>query len=162
MDDGHDTTTHSKGTIWVIVQAALFVFFLAALIAGETLDDFAGLVYLRSAGILIALFGSFVSFWSFRQFGSKVSPFPMPVDGARLIETGPYRYVRHPMYSGIIAFTFGAGLAYASPAAMLASVLFLIFFLAKTGREEEMLVDSVPGYRAYRSRVEWRLIPKII
>jgi protein-S-isoprenylcysteine O-methyltransferase Ste14 len=119
-------------------------------------------VYLRSAGLLIALLGSFVSIWALRSFGSRVSPFPKPVEGATLIERGPYRFVRHPMYSGIIAFTFGAGLAYASPAAMLSGPLFLVFFLAKTGREEEMLVESVAGYRAYRSRVHWRLIPWVI
>ena len=154
--------SESKGTIWVVVQGALFAFFLAALILGERMDDFGGLVYLRSAGLLLALFGSFVSIWAFRSFGSKVSPFPRPLEGATLIERGPYRFVRHPMYSGIIAFTFGAGLAYASTAAMLTGPLFFVFFLAKTGREEEMLVESVSGYRAYRSRVHWRLIPWII
>ena len=92
----------------------------------------------------------------------RVSPFPKPVDGAQLVESWPYRYVRHPMYSGIVLFTLGVGLAYANPVVLLTSFTFLVFFMAKTGREEEMLVAGVPGYRAYRSAVHWRLIPFVM
>lgn len=150
------------GIGWVIVQAVLFGFFIVALIAGEPMTDFPGLIYLRSAGLLLALFGSGISLWSAVEHRFRVSPFPRPVDGARLVESGPYRFVRHPMYSGIIAFTMGAGLAYANLAAAITGLIFFIFFMAKTGREEEMLVVAVPGYREYRSAVPWRLIPKVI
>jgi protein-S-isoprenylcysteine O-methyltransferase Ste14 len=157
-----NTESTSRGVWWVAVQGVIFGYFFAALLVGETVDEFSGLVYLRSAGLLIALFGSGVSIWSVILHGSRLSPFPKPVDGASLIDAGPYRFVRHPMYSGIIAFTFGCGLAYANIAASLAALMFLIFFIAKTGREEEMLVDVVPGYRKYRSSVVWRLIPRVI
>ena len=66
------------------------------------------------------------------------------------------------MYSGIIAFTLGAGIAYANPAAAVVGVVFFLFFLAKTSAEEEFLVEAVPGYRGYRSRVGWRLIPRVV
>ena len=157
-----NTESTSRGVWWVAVQGAIFGYFFAALLTGETVEEFSGLVYLRSAGLLIALFGSGVSIWSVILHGSRLSPFPKPVNGARLIEGGPYRFVRHPMYSGIVAFTFGSGLAYANIAAALSALMFLIFFIAKTGREEEMLVDVVPGYRKYRSTVVWRLIPRVI
>lgn len=150
------------GVGWVVVQAILFVFYFVALIAGEPMKDFAGLIYLRSAGLLLALVGSGVSLWSALEHRFRMSPFPRPVDGARLIESGPYRFVRHPMYSGIIAFTIGAGLAYANLAAAITGIMFFIFFMAKTGREEELLVVAVPGYRSYRSAVPWRLIPKVV
>jgi protein-S-isoprenylcysteine O-methyltransferase Ste14 len=45
---------------------------------------------------------------------------------------------------------------------LLTSFTFLVFFMAKTGREEEMLVATVPGYRGYRSDVAWRLIPFVM
>ncbi len=157
-----ETESTPRGVWWVAVQGAIFGYFFAALLIGETVDEFSGLVYLRSAGLLIALFGSGVSIWSVILHGSRLSPFPKPVDGAKLIDIGPYRFVRHPMYSGIIAFTFGCGLAYANVAAALAGLMFIIFFIAKTGREEEMLADVVPGYRKYRSLVVWRLIPRVI
>lgn len=146
----------------MVVQSALFIFFVVALFTGETIDDFEGLVYIQSAGLLLALFGAFVSGWSFLQHRSGVSPFPRPVEGAVLVDTGPYRYVRHPMYSGIIAFTLGAGVAFAVPAAALVSPAFVLFFMVKSGHEEEMLAASVPGYREYRSDVHWRLIPRVL
>jgi protein-S-isoprenylcysteine O-methyltransferase Ste14 len=150
------------GVGWVIAQGVLVVFFVVALIAGERLQGFDGIVYLQSAGLLIALFGSFVSIWTAVQHGSRLSPFPKPVEDAVLIETGPYRFVRHPMYSGIIAFVLGCSVAYLVPAAMLTAPAFFVFFLAKTGHEEQLLADAVPGYRAYRSTVHWKLIPRVV
>ena len=161
-DRGAADPVHSRGVWWLVVQGGLFVFFVLALFTGETVDDFDGLVYVQSAGLLLGLFGAFVSGWSIFQHRSGVSPFPKPVEGAVLVDTGPYRFVRHPMYSGIIAFTLGAGTAFAVPAAALVSPAFLLFFMVKSGHEEEMLVVSVPGYRQYRSDVHWRLIPRVL
>ena len=157
-----DAAGQSRGVWWLVVQGGLFVFFLAALITGETVDDFEGLVYIQSAGLLLALFGAFVSGWSIFQHRSGVSPLPKPVHGAVLVDTGPYRFVRHPMYSGIIAFTLGGGIAFASIAAALVAPAFLVFFMVKSSHEEEMLADSVPGYRQYRSDVHWRMIPRVL
>ena len=147
------------GVMWVVAQGVLFVIFIVALVSGDTVGDFPGLVFAQVAGLALGFAGAAVSAWSLMAHGWRVSPFPKPQEGARLVDSGPYRYVRHPMYSGIIAFTLGAGLAYANPVAMLTSATFLIFFMAKTGREEEMLIEEVAGYREYRSAVEWRLIP---
>jgi protein-S-isoprenylcysteine O-methyltransferase Ste14 len=66
------------------------------------------------------------------------------------------------MYTGIVIFTLGVGLAYANPVALLSSVTFLVFFMAKTGREEEMLMEKVDGYRSYRTDVPWRIIPFVM
>jgi len=79
-----------------------------------------------------------------------------------LIDSGPYRIVRHPMYTGIIAFVFGVGLAYANLATVLTGIAFIVFFMAKTGEEEDMLIREVAGYREYRSSVPWRLIPYVM
>lgn len=149
----------SLGVGWVIAQGVLFAFFLIAVFAGEPVTDVPGLIFAQIVGLVVALAGSALSVWSLFQHGWQVSPFPKPTDGARLVDGGPYRYVRHPMYAGIVVFTLGAGLAYANPVVVLSSVTFLVFFMAKTGREEEMLIAEVDGYRAYRRDVPWRLIP---
>lgn len=160
--DSYPDPGQRLGVGWVIAQGLLFVFFIVAMVAGDRLDQFTGLVYIQSAGLLLAIFGSVVTIWSMFQHGTRLSPFPKPVDDATLIESGPYRYVRHPMYSGIIAFVLGCSIAYAVPAAMIAAPAFLVFFMAKTGHEEELLADAVPGYRGYRSAVHWKLIPKVV
>ncbi len=151
-----------RGVGWVAAQGVLFAFFLTSILFGEPVDEIPGLIFAQIVGVIIGAGGAGVSLWALLQHGWNVSPFPRPAEGALLVDSGPYRYVRHPMYSGIVAFTLGVGLAYANPVAMLSSVTFLVFFMAKTGREEEMLVDTVDGYRAYRSRVPWSLIPFVV
>lgn len=158
----HSDSDMSLGVGWVIAQGALFVFFFMALISGDTVSGVPGLILAQVMGLILALAGALLSMWSLMQHGWRVSPFPRPVDGAQLVEGGPYRYVRHPMYSGIVLFTLGVGLAYANPVVLLTSFTFLVFFMAKTGREEEMLVATVSGYRGYRSDVPWRLIPFVM
>jgi protein-S-isoprenylcysteine O-methyltransferase Ste14 len=151
-----------RGTGWVVAQGVIFVFFLIAVVFGDTVEDIPGLIFAQIVGLIIAISGAAVSVWALLQHGWHVSPFPKPLDGAHLVDTGPYRYVRHPMYTGIVIFTLGVGLAYANPVVLLSSVTFLVFFTAKTGREEEMLIARLDGYRVYRSNVPWRIIPFVV
>jgi protein-S-isoprenylcysteine O-methyltransferase Ste14 len=152
----------SRGGSWVLGQALLFVLFIVSVVAGGGAPDVPGIVFAQIVGVAAALGGAAISVWAFRYHGADLTPFPRPLEGQQLIVDGPYRYVRHPMYSGIIAFTLGVGLAYANAATLLSSLAFVVFFMAKSGHEEEMLVAEVPGYRAYRSSVPWRLIPFVM
>ena len=151
-----------RGTAWVVGQFVLFVLFVVSVLAGGPVPDVPGIVVAQIVGVVVAVGGAAVSLWAVVYHGSRLSPFPRPVDGQQLIDGGPYRYVRHPMYSGIIAFTLGVGLAYANPATLLSTVAFTVFFMAKTGHEEDHLIELVPGYTQYRSAVPWRLIPFLL
>jgi len=85
---------------------------------------------------------------------------PQPREGGRLITHGPYRWIRHPMYSALLlaggaaAWTAGGGVAWASLAA-LAAVL-----AAKAGVEERAMVQAHPGYRDYQQRTK-RFVPGV-
>ena len=151
-----------RGGWWVVGQILLFVLFVASLFASSETADVPGLVFAQIVGVVVAVGGAALSVWAYRYHGSRLTPFPHPPENMALIDAGPYRYVRHLMYSGIIAFTLGVGLAYANPVTMLSSVAFAVFFMAKSGHEEDMLVAEVPGYRQYRSEVPWRLIPYVM
>jgi protein-S-isoprenylcysteine O-methyltransferase Ste14 len=85
---------------------------------------------------------------------------PRPVEGGRLIDTGAYGMVRHPIYTGIVAAAIGWGLATASPAALVAAALLGGFFDLKSRREEAWLLAAYPDYAAYRERVR-KLVPFI-
>lgn len=143
-------------------QALMFGLFVASLIWGDSVDDVPGLVVIQIVGLVLAFIGAAMSGWAAVHHGARLTPFPKPTDGMPLIDAGPYRFVRHPMYTGIIAFVFGVGLAYANLPTVLTGFLFVVFFMAKTGEEEDMLVRDVPGYREYRSSVPWRLIPYVM
>jgi protein-S-isoprenylcysteine O-methyltransferase Ste14 len=162
--DSHPSnpTPSSRGTAWVIGQGVLFLLFFISVLAGGAAPDIPGIVFAQVVGVLVAVGGAVLSGWSAIYHGWALSPFPKPNDGQQLIDQGPYRYVRHPMYSGIIAFTLGVGLAYANPVTLLSSLAFTVFFMAKSGHEEDLLVAEIPGYRQYRSAVPWRLIPFLL
>lgn len=159
---GPDHPETPRGGAWVVGQGVLFVLFIVTVVAGGGPPDVPGIVFAQIVGVLVALGGVALGLWSFRYHGSRLTPFPKPIEGQTLIDQGPYRYVRHPMYSGIIAFTLGVGLAYANGATILSSIAFTVFFMAKSGHEEDLLIDEIPGYRHYRSVVPWRLIPYLL
>lgn len=81
--------------------------------------------------------------------------------GQKVITTGPYAYVRHPMYSGAILFFAGTALLLGSWWG-LASVLFFIVLLAiRTFIEEQALRTGLQGYGDYAIRVRYKLIPMV-
>ena len=78
-----------------------------------------------------------------------------------LITSGPYRYIRHPMYVGIIIFLISLPLALGSLITTAVSLLFMLLIIYRIGIEEKMLVDHLPGYKEYMEKVRHRIIPKI-
>jgi protein-S-isoprenylcysteine O-methyltransferase Ste14 len=88
----------------------------------------------------------------------NLTPFPRPLPGARLVDTGAYRLARHPIYGGLILGALGWGLLAASPAAIVGAGVLAGFLDLKSRREEIWLADQFAGYPAYRSRTR-RLIP---
>jgi protein-S-isoprenylcysteine O-methyltransferase Ste14 len=85
---------------------------------------------------------------------------PRPKEKARLVVTGAYRLVRHPIYSGIFFAALGWGLCLHSWLVIgYALLLFLVLDL-KARREEQWLLEKFPEYAAYQKRVA-RLIPFI-
>jgi protein-S-isoprenylcysteine O-methyltransferase Ste14 len=78
-----------------------------------------------------------------------------------LITSGPYQYIRHPMYSIFIIFTCSMPVALGSFIAFLVSLLFPILLIYRIQIEEKMLIDHLTGYKDYMERVKYRLIPKL-
>ena len=79
--------------------------------------------------------------------------------GHRVISTGPYALVRHPMYAGGAMVFFGTPLALASYWGLFASLATLPVLGWRTVNEEKYLLRNLPGYREYCAKVPWRLIP---
>jgi len=79
----------------------------------------------------------------------------------RVISTGPYAHVRHPMYSGMILFFTGVPLLLGSWWGLAMVPLFLVLFAVRIGIEERTLREGLPGYADYAARVRYRLLPGV-
>jgi protein-S-isoprenylcysteine O-methyltransferase Ste14 len=115
-------------------------------------------VVTSALGAVLALLGALLVLWAVRELGHSFTPFPMPRDDGRLVATGPFVYVRHPIYAGGILFALGFALA-TSPAALVPTVGLALLWTRKAAREEEQLSRRFPEYADYRSRVPGRFLP---
>lgn len=91
--------------------------------------------------------------WAVLVFGRGVTPSPMPSRKAQLQTRGPYHWIRHPMYTGVIVLMAGSAMGRQSWIAAALWVVLVMFFLAKLGWEERRLVENYPGYDSYRKAV---------
>jgi len=115
-----------------------------------------------AAGLALAVLGAVVTAWAMRsnQFFSSV----VRIQKDRrhtVVEDGPYRFIRHPGYAGMLVFGLVTPLILGSywalvPAAATASVLIL-----RTAMEDSTLHNELEGYVDYARRVRYRLIPAI-
>lgn len=81
--------------------------------------------------------------------------------GQQVVTTGPYRYVRHPMYFALSVLYAVSPLALGSAWAVLPALFLVLVLVARIRDEERVLLEGLPGYRAYRERTRYRLIPGV-
>ena len=82
-------------------------------------------------------------------------------EGQRVISTGPYAIVRHPMYSAALIMSLGMVLALGSWVGLLSFVPGILVLVWRLLDEERFLHKDLPGYTEYTRKVRWRLIPGI-
>ena len=81
--------------------------------------------------------------------------------GQKVVTGGPYRYVRHPMYLGIIGLFICLPLVLGSSWALIPGGLIGVLYVIRTALEDRMLQEELPGYREYAGRVRYRLLPGV-
>jgi protein-S-isoprenylcysteine O-methyltransferase Ste14 len=113
-------------------------------------------------GVVLVVAGVVIGGWAVVMLGRDLTIYPHPLEEARLVDRGPYRLVRHPIYFAVILGGLGLALSFLSTAAAIVALVFIPFFMAKTGFEEDRLVERVAGYREYRSAIPYRIIPWVM
>jgi protein-S-isoprenylcysteine O-methyltransferase Ste14 len=74
---------------------------------------------------------------------------------------GPYRYVRHPAYTGAIISLVAAPLLLGSPWALIPAVAAAALYVARTYMEDKTLMEELPGYKEYARQTRYRLLPGV-
>jgi protein-S-isoprenylcysteine O-methyltransferase Ste14 len=118
--------------------------------------------WLQAPGALGVLIACYIGYLTFREntFAALVVKVQTERE-QKVISTGPYRYVRHPMYAGMIFYLIGAPLLLGSWWGLLWGCGLLGLFSIRLLIEEGTLRKGLPGYNDYAAQVRYRLVPGI-
>lgn len=89
---------------------------------------------------------------------SKIRILPIPHIDAELITNGPYRYLRHPMYTSVLLLTAGLSFAHFEWYKLAIWFILLVILIVKLHWEEKMLVAQFPAYKSYQQH-SFKLLP---
>lgn len=144
---GNDRFAHHLGTVLVVLQ-----FVWIAVLAWLALPAF----FAARAPIgawICALLGVLLGLWALSS--NRLGNFnirPAPRAGGTLVQQGPYRWIRHPMYTSVIAVGVACAWASGHWLAWLALCALVVVLVVKAVFEERWMVQAHPGYAAYRQR----------
>lgn len=117
-------------------------------------------VYGVVAGDVLVAAGMLIIFFVFKENTFTASTIEVAAD-QKVISTGPYAFVRHPMYVGGLIFVLGIPVALGSWWGILMVAIFTPILLWRIIDEEKFLIKHLPGYSEYCSKVKYRLAPFI-
>ena len=119
-------------------------------------------VWLQVVGAILLLISFYLFFLPFRE-----NPYLSPAvrvqseRGQTVISTGPYQYVRHPLYAAGIPFGTGTALLLGSWYGLLMALVFIVALALRAVQEERVLQAELPGYAEYLAQVKYRFIPHV-
>lgn len=160
--EGTRLEEHGDRSFWLITLAMMAVFYLspleylyiAACMPREAWNEYSGV------GLVVA--GSALFVWARRTLGAGYSGHVSVERGQNLVQSGPYRCMRHPAYAGYLSMAVGISLGYASLFGLASVFVLLLPSLIYRIHVEEKLLDEHFGeaYRRYARQVK-RLVPGV-
>lgn len=119
-------------------------------------------LWLQIAGIVGCLAGYSLFAWAMASNSFFSQVVRVQTDRGHTVATsGPYRFVRHPSYAGMIVFEFAMSALLGSWWAVLAGAVCAGLFVLRTALEDRTLQVELPGYKEYAQKVKFRLIPGV-
>ncbi|MBZ5611462.1 MAG: isoprenylcysteine carboxylmethyltransferase family protein [Acidobacteriia bacterium] len=146
-----------------VIQFIATIAFIAVIVLPAMDHRFAWSVaplYAVVAGDVFVALGMLVIFLVFKE--NTFASATIEVDsGQKVISSGPYALVRHPMYLGALIMLLGVAPALGSWFGLFAAIPLALVIVWRLLDEEEFLARSLPGYSEYRNKVKYRLVPFI-
>ena len=146
----------------ILVALALGVS-IGTAVAAPLAQSLPTLAPLLATGLVVMWLGLALRVWSIAALGGDFRTTVEVEPGQAVVSTGPYRWVRHPSYTGLLLIAAGLGVARSEWVSLAACVLLLLPALVRRIHVEEAELDHVLGdaYRNYQSNTTARLIPRL-
>jgi protein-S-isoprenylcysteine O-methyltransferase Ste14 len=141
---------------WIAGQAVLFLAIVLAPVVDRRSIGPAGLAI--GAGLLVV--GGVLGFFAYRTLARNHAARSEPRPGARLVTSGPYAWLRHPIYAAWIIGSLGYEIVLGSVVGLPVVAVLAVFYDRRARHEEAILLLAYPDYRVYRTYVA-RFIPGI-
>jgi protein-S-isoprenylcysteine O-methyltransferase Ste14 len=160
MKSGPGTKWWDK-LFWMIYGPMnMAIVIVAALDAGRFLWSATFPWYLYMAGYFVFIFSAILHLWAI--YSNEFYARTVRIQGERdqtVVEKGPYRYVRHPGYTGIMLMVTSMALILGSLWALVPAIIVSLLLLIRTILEDRTLREELAGYRNYSMKVRFRLVP---
>jgi len=118
--------------------------------------------WLRALGALLQIIATYLVFEAMRENTFAAPVVKMQKErGQKVISTGLYAFVRHPMYAGATLLFISAPLLLGSIIGLALGLVLILTIGARSVGEEAMLKEELDGYRDYMHKVKWRMIPYV-
>ncbi len=144
------------GWSFVVAQVVL----LLVIIVAPSGDDWATPAWLTGAGWALSIAGVIIALVASLRLGAALTPTPVPSGRGELATGGLYAYVRHPIYTGVLAIVVGIVIRSGNFVTALIGLALVAFFTIKARWEEEQLREHYLGYDDYAAATP-RFVPKL-
>lgn len=134
--------------IYVSIQLLLFMTYLFR-IRGLDFDIALPVQY---GGIMVSIAGVLILILAVIMLNHNLTPFPSPRDSTTLITMGIYKYIRHPIYTGVLLITAGYGVFSENTLRLLVVAALFVLFSFKARYEERLLAAKFPAYNYYKGK----------
>lgn len=159
-----DTVQSERGDLsfWMTTFAMMAVFYLSPLEYMYVTEQLPRTPLMELVGVALVVFGIVLFVWARRTLGENYSGHLSTKQGQRLIQTGPYRMIRHPAYTGFLLMSVGLALGYSSLVGIAAILLALLpSMIYRIWIEEKLLAEHFgTQFYKYADKTK-RLIPGI-
>jgi len=117
--------------------------------------------WLPKVGSVLIAIGAIGTLYCRRQLGGSWSAQSTLLADHKLVDSGAYRVVRHPIYGFASTMSVGTIMVFPTWWNVAAGILMACLYVIKGLVEEKLLADKLPGYREYQQRVRYRIAPWI-
>jgi protein-S-isoprenylcysteine O-methyltransferase Ste14 len=148
-------TDKTKGNVLVAIQFSLIAVIL--LMASDEVN----VPWIYVGGVLFIAPGIIILVISFKNLGRSLTANPVPLDKGKLVETGIYKYVRHPIYTGLLLAMLGSVVQSMAIVKFFVWLALLALLTYKAKFEEGLLAKKYPGYVEYMKRTG-RFVPRFL